>query len=70
MLATGIKTPVGIKIGGPDLDVLERLGKEIEATVRPLPGTLSAYAARVPRIKKFKCCPTRVVRASCRGLGR
>ncbi|MGD8440509.1 MAG: CusA/CzcA family heavy metal efflux RND transporter, partial [Holophagae bacterium] len=47
MLSTGIKTPVGIKIGGPDLDVLERLGQEIEAVVRPLPGTLSAYAERV-----------------------
>jgi len=47
MLSTGIKTPVGIKIGGPDLDVLEQLGKEIEAVVRPLPGTLSAYAERV-----------------------
>ncbi|HSO21869.1 MAG TPA: CusA/CzcA family heavy metal efflux RND transporter [Chondromyces sp.] len=47
MLSTGIKTPVGIKIGGPDLAVLERLGKEIEAAVRPLPGTLSAYAERV-----------------------
>ena len=47
MLSTGIKTPVGIKIGGPDLEVLERLGKEVEAAVRPLPGTLSAYAERV-----------------------
>jgi Cu(I)/Ag(I) efflux system membrane protein CusA/SilA len=47
MLSTGIKTPVGIKVGGPDLAVLERLGKEIEAAVRPLPGTLSAYAERV-----------------------
>ncbi len=47
MLSTGIKTPVGIKISGPDLEVLERLGREIEATVRPLDGTLSAYADRV-----------------------
>ncbi len=47
MLSTGIKTPVGIKIGGPDLVVLERLGKEVEALVKPLPGTLSAYAERV-----------------------
>ncbi|MCZ6727133.1 MAG: CusA/CzcA family heavy metal efflux RND transporter [Acidobacteria bacterium] len=47
MLSTGIKTPVGIKLGGPDLAVLERLGKEVEAIVKPLPGTLSAYAERV-----------------------
>jgi len=47
MLSTGIKTPVGIKIGGPDLRELERLGKEVEAVVKPLEGTLSAYAERV-----------------------
>ncbi len=47
MLSTGIKTPVGIKIGGPDLAELERIGKEVEALVKPLEGTLSAYAERV-----------------------
>jgi Cu(I)/Ag(I) efflux system membrane protein CusA/SilA len=47
MLSTGIKTPVGIKIGGPDLNVLEDLAKRVEAAVKPLPGTLSAYAERV-----------------------
>jgi len=47
MLSTGIKTPVGIKIAGPDLAELERIGKEVEAAVKPLPGTLSAYAERV-----------------------
>ena len=47
MLSTGIKTPVGIKVGGPDLRELERIGKEVEAVVKPLPGTLSAYAERV-----------------------
>ncbi len=47
MLATGIKTPVGIKIGGPDLEVLDRLGREVEAAVSGLPGTRSAYAERV-----------------------
>jgi len=47
MLSTGIKTPVGIKIAGPDLRQLERLGKEVEAVVKELPGTLSAYAERV-----------------------
>jgi Cu(I)/Ag(I) efflux system membrane protein CusA/SilA len=43
MLATGIKTPVGIKIMGPDLEVLGRLASEIAAEVRTLEGTLSAY---------------------------
>ena len=47
MLSTGIKTPVGIKIAGPDLTVLERLGKEVEAVVRDVPGTRGAYAERV-----------------------
>ena len=47
MLSTGIKTPVGIKVAGPDLRELERIAREIEAVVRPLKGTLSAYAERV-----------------------
>ncbi len=47
MLSTGIKTPVGIKLSGPDLTVLQNLGQEIEAVVRRLPGTLSVYSERV-----------------------
>jgi len=47
MLSTGIKTPVGIKIAGPDLDELQRIGEEVEGVVKQLPGTLSAYAERV-----------------------
>ena len=47
MLSTGIKTPVGIKLMGPDLDVLSDLGAQIEAVVRDIPGTLSVYAERV-----------------------
>ena len=46
MLATGIRTPVGIKIFGPDLAELERIGREIEASVRMVPGTRSAFAER------------------------
>ncbi len=46
MLSTGIKTPVGIKIAGPDLTVLESIGKQVEAVVRDIPGTLSAFAER------------------------
>ncbi|HEX3913283.1 MAG TPA: efflux RND transporter permease subunit [Steroidobacteraceae bacterium] len=47
MLSTGIKSPVGIKIAGPDLKMIEKLGEEIEATVQQVPGTRSAYAERV-----------------------
>jgi Cu(I)/Ag(I) efflux system membrane protein CusA/SilA len=47
MLSTGIKTPVGIKIAGDDLAVLEVLGQEIEAVLRDIPGTLSAFSERV-----------------------
>jgi Cu(I)/Ag(I) efflux system membrane protein CusA/SilA len=47
MLSTGIKTPVGIKLAGPDLNTLEKLGKDIEAVMRDVPGTLSVYAERV-----------------------
>ena len=47
MLSTGIKTPVGIKVAGPDLRELERIGTEIEAVIRTVPGTASAYAERV-----------------------
>jgi len=47
MLSTGIRTPVGIKIMGDDLQTLSDLGEEIEALVRTLPGTLSAFSERV-----------------------
>ena len=46
MLSTGIKTPVGIKLSGPDLAVLEELGSRVEAVVRDVPGTRSAYSER------------------------
>ena len=47
MLSTGIRTPVGIKVLGPNLDELERIGKEVEQAVKDVPGTRSAYAERV-----------------------
>jgi copper/silver efflux system protein len=47
MLLTGIKTPVGIKIFGPDLRVIEGLGRQIEQALQPLRGTRSVYAERV-----------------------
>ncbi|MBT3185091.1 MAG: efflux RND transporter permease subunit [Nitrospina sp.] len=47
MLSTGIKTPVGIKIAGDDLNTLERLGKEVESLLRNVPGTASVFSERV-----------------------
>ncbi len=47
MLATGIKTPVGIKVAGADLSVIEDIGKQIEKAVLQVPGTASAYSERV-----------------------
>lgn len=47
MLATGIKTPVGIKVAGADLAQLERIAGEIETVVRQVPGTSSVFAERV-----------------------
>jgi Cu(I)/Ag(I) efflux system membrane protein CusA/SilA len=47
MLSTGIRTPVGVKVYGPDLAEIDRLAKEIEAAVRNVPGTTSAFAERV-----------------------
>ena len=47
MLSTGIKTPVGIKLMGEDLQVLSDLGEKIEVVMREVPGTLSVYSERV-----------------------
>ncbi|MGE0625698.1 MAG: efflux RND transporter permease subunit [Pseudomonadales bacterium] len=47
MLATGIKTPVGIKVAGPDLTVIERIGKDLERVLANVPGTASVYSERV-----------------------
>ncbi|NBC87227.1 MAG: CusA/CzcA family heavy metal efflux RND transporter [Bacteroidetes bacterium] len=47
MLATGIKTPVGIKVAGEDLKTLEQIGERIEAVLGPVDGTQSVYAERV-----------------------
>jgi Cu(I)/Ag(I) efflux system membrane protein CusA/SilA len=47
MLSTGIKTPVGIKVSGPDLNVLQSLSQQIEQLMKTLPETLSAYGDRV-----------------------
>jgi Cu(I)/Ag(I) efflux system membrane protein CusA/SilA len=47
MLATGIKTPVGIKVAGANLAELERVAAQIEAVIKRVPGTSSAFAERV-----------------------
>jgi copper/silver efflux system protein len=47
MLATGIKTPVGIKIAGNDLHQIELIGQQIENTLKKVPGTTSVFAERV-----------------------
>ena len=49
MLATGIRTPVGVKVFGPDLHELERLATEVERVVQSVPGTTSAFAERLAR---------------------
>ncbi|MEQ8486760.1 MAG: CusA/CzcA family heavy metal efflux RND transporter [Pseudomonadales bacterium] len=46
MLSTGIKTPVGIKISGPDLQVLQRIAEDAEQAMKSLPETLSAFGDR------------------------
>jgi Cu(I)/Ag(I) efflux system membrane protein CusA/SilA len=47
MLATGIRTPVGVKVIGLDLKVIEKLAREIEAAIKTVPGTSSAFAERI-----------------------
>jgi len=47
MLATGIKTPVGIKVAGPDLKVIERIGQDLERVLAEVDGTASVYSERV-----------------------
>ncbi len=47
MLATGIKTPVGIKVAGPNLSEIQKIGQQIEVLLKDLPGTASVYSERV-----------------------
>jgi Cu(I)/Ag(I) efflux system membrane protein CusA/SilA len=47
MLTTGIRSPVGVKIFGPDLEMIERIGEHIESVLRGVPGTEDVYAERV-----------------------
>ena len=63
MLATGIKSPVGIKIAGPDLNVIQRIGNEIEAVVKRVPGTASAFSERVSGGRYLDIVPDRLAAA-------
>ncbi|MES1927199.1 efflux RND transporter permease subunit [Salinisphaera sp. T31B1] len=47
MLSTGIKTPIGIKVGGPNLNEIEKIGKRLEQLLPKVEGTMSVYAERV-----------------------
>jgi Cu(I)/Ag(I) efflux system membrane protein CusA/SilA len=47
MLAMGIKTPVGVKVSGPDLTTIQSIGAQVENVLKQIPGTVSAYAERV-----------------------
>ena len=47
MLATGVRSPLGVQVLGPDVAVIDRLGREIEAALRTVPGTRSAFAERI-----------------------
>ncbi len=59
MLTTGIRTPVGIKIAGPDLNVIDGLAKDVEQLARQVPGTRNAIADRVQGGKYIEIIPDR-----------
>lgn len=63
MLATGIKSPLGIKISGPDLAEIERLGIEVERLMKSLPGTASAFSERVTGGRYIEIRPDRMAAA-------
>jgi Cu(I)/Ag(I) efflux system membrane protein CusA/SilA len=63
MLATGIKSPVGVKITGPDLSVIEQLGGDVERALRNVPGTASAFSERVSGGRYLEITPDRTAAA-------
>ena len=63
MLATGIKTPVGVKIAGPDLSVIERIGQDVERAVMQVQGTASAFSERVAGGRYVEIRPDRLAAA-------
>lgn len=64
MLATGIKTPVGIKVSGPDLNVLQAIGSELEVLLKELEGTASVYSEKVAGGRYIKIDINRLKAAS------
>jgi Cu(I)/Ag(I) efflux system membrane protein CusA/SilA len=60
MLATGIKTPVGVKIAGPDIKVIEQIGKDVERVLQDVPGTASAFSERVAGGRYIEIRPNRL----------
>ncbi|MGB5831569.1 MAG: efflux RND transporter permease subunit [Thiohalocapsa sp.] len=63
MLATGIKTPVGVKIAGPDLKEIERIGQDVERAVLQVAGTTSAFSERVAGGRYIEIRPDRLAAA-------
>ncbi|MFO1433051.1 MAG: CusA/CzcA family heavy metal efflux RND transporter [Candidatus Competibacteraceae bacterium] len=63
MLSTGIKTPVGVKISGPDLTVIQTLGERIEQVLERVPGTASAFFERVTAGRYIQVTPDRAALA-------
>ncbi|KAA6185419.1 efflux RND transporter permease subunit [Thiohalocapsa marina] len=63
MLATGIKTPVGVKIAGPDLNEIERIGQAVEQAVMQVEGTASAFSERVAGGRYVEIRPDRLAAA-------
>ena len=63
MLATGIKTPIGIKVAGPDLEVIQEIGREIERVLNDVEGTASVYSERVAGGRYVEIVPDRVAAA-------
>lgn len=63
MLATGIKSPLGIKIAGPDLGVIQDIGNKIEAVLKQIPGTASAFSERVSGGRYIEIWPDRLAAA-------
>jgi len=59
MISTGVRTPIGIKIAGDNLDVISRVALDIEARIKDLPGTRSAFADRVTGGKYLEIEPNR-----------
>jgi Cu(I)/Ag(I) efflux system membrane protein CusA/SilA len=68
MLSTGIRTPVGVKVYGPDLSGIEKVARQVEAVIRTVPGASSAFAERVTGAYYLNIEPDRMALARL-GLG-